>query len=351
MRSTASRKNDLEVVLESDIELTAVGRAPFIWDFPVSFAHDIQVSLDGVRLPIAIAPGSARGSVSIAEAGDHRLRIRRSVASAAENGRATISVPVNAMPSARVVVEPGADGRQDGEVNARGSVALEADHSLIGRLGPAEKVEVHWQKATDPAGERSRGTLEGLILWDITPAGDRVRRASTCHQPAGLATIRVAHQEGLILRSAQAPGSVETFCEEKAGKGEWIVHVDPPLKAGSTVELDCWLPSGETRADAGKSHAVPATLSGSIHECPRLRPIGVERYFGAVGVRRPGDWTGRFDPLPDTDPITDESFVESWGGRCRKSRSRCAGPAVSFTNVARRSKPDRFRPKFRSSPR
>ena len=77
----------------------------------------------------------------------------------------------------------------------------------------------------------------------------------------------------------------------------------------------------------------PATLAGSIHECPRLRPIGVERYFGALGVRRPGDWTGRFDPLPDTDPITDESFVESWGALPR-SRSRSAGPAGSFASVA-----------------
>ena len=39
----------------------------------------------------------------------------------------------------------------------------------------------------------------------------------------------------------------------------------------------------------------------------------MERYSGSLGVRRPGDWTGRFDPLPDTDPISDESFVESWG--------------------------------------
>ena len=39
----------------------------------------------------------------------------------------------------------------------------------------------------------------------------------------------------------------------------------------------------------------------------------MEKYSGALGVRRPGDWTGRFDPLPNTDPISDESFVESWG--------------------------------------
>ena len=32
-----------------------------------------------------------------------------------------------------------------------------------------------------------------------------------------------------------------------------------------------------------------------------------------LGLRRPGHWTGRLEPLPGTDPLSDESFVKSWG--------------------------------------
>ena len=30
-------------------------------------------------------------------------------------------------------------------------------------------------------------------------------------------------------------------------------------------------------------------------------------------MRRPGDWTGRLDSIVGSDPISDESFVKSWG--------------------------------------
>jgi hypothetical protein len=105
-------------------------------------------------------------------------------------------------------------------------------------------------------------------------------------------------------------GSGDTFCEEDAAKGEWTLHVDPPLQTGSTIELDCWLPL--------------AGLTGGLSRgLPRLQPMGVARYSGSLGVRRPGDWTGRFDPLHDTDPTSDESFVESWGTLPQDSLTLC----------------------------
>jgi hypothetical protein len=319
-----TRKTDFEVVVDSEIDLIANGRAPFAWSFPVSSAHDIEVTLDGKRLPVAIEPGGARGRVEIAEAGEHRLHIRRSAATVAEDGLAGISLPVGAMPSARVVVEPGADGRQDGDLIARGATELEPDHSLIGLLGPADRIEVHWKRPTGAAATQTKGTLDGLILWDITPAGERVRARLTCRQVPGHRAIRLARQDGLILRSARASGSAEIFCEENASKGEWIIHVDPRLQDGSTIELDCWLPSRAANGDgAGKSQAVVMTPVGSTRAMPRLQPVGVEKYSGALGVRRPGEWTGRFDPLPDTEPISDESFVEFWGSLPQEALTLC----------------------------
>ena len=76
-----TRKSVLDVVVESEIELTAAGRAPFAWEFPVSFAHDIQVTLDGDTPARSRSRREEPGATwCIPEAGNHLLRIRRSVA-------------------------------------------------------------------------------------------------------------------------------------------------------------------------------------------------------------------------------------------------------------------------------
>ena len=80
------------------------------------------------------------------------------------------------------------------------------------------------------------------------------------------------------------------------------------------IELDVWRPAA--------SHAAvpPANITGSSTEgersprrLPLVEPIGIERYTGLLGVRRPGHWTGRLDSVPDVEPQSDESFVKSWG--------------------------------------
>jgi hypothetical protein len=319
-----ARKSASDVGVESEIELLASGRAPFAWEFPVSSARDIQVALDGKRLPVSIKPGGASGVVAIPQAGKHLLRIHRSVATRMEQGLECLRLPVNAMPSARVVVAPREDGRQDGELIARGGSALQPDNTLIGRLGPADRVEVRWGKPASTDIDLASGNVEGLLLWDVTPAGDRIRARFTTHQPRKRSTIRFAHQEGLLLRSARVPGSAGTFCQEDGAKGEWTLHVDPPLEAGSTIELDCWLPLESVGSDGSVKSPSNAGLAGGLSRVlPRLQPTGVERYSGSLGVRRPGEWTGRFDPLPDTDPTSDESFVESWGALPQEPLTLC----------------------------
>jgi len=308
-----ARKSARDIVVDSEIELVASGRAPFAWRIPVSSARDIEATLDGERLPIAIEPGGVTGTLAIFRAGSHRLRIHRSAAAKTEPGFETLSLAVNAMPSARVVVDPSRDGEQPGELNAHGGMHLQADRSLAGLLGPADRIEVRWPKPNPPAAERAQGTVEGLILWDIDPAGDRVRARFTFHQPEELSTIRFAHQPGLILRSGRTAAAVDTYWEENAGKDEGTLRAFPPLPAGSTVELDCWMPGDAARGEGGAAPAAAEVAGGSLRRLPRLQPIGVERYSGSVGVRRPGDWSGRFDRIQDTDPISDESFVKSWG--------------------------------------
>ena len=157
------------------------------------------------------------------QAGNHLLRIRRSVATKIEDGlEVSVSPSMRCRPLAWSW-NRATDGRQDGELIARGGTELQPDHTLIGRLGPADRVEVCWGKPAGAGADLATGNVEGLILWDITPAGDQIRARFTCHQPRKRSTIRFAHQEGLILRSARVAGSVDTFCEEDAAKGEWTL--------------------------------------------------------------------------------------------------------------------------------
>jgi hypothetical protein len=314
-----TRADPLAVNVDTEIELRAVGRGPFVWELPVSFANQIQVNLDGKRVPIEIEPGGARGRVAIAQPGDHHLQVRRSVAMNNEKIAQSISIPVNAIPMARVIISPETDGSQNAEVIARGRLELQPDRMLSGCLGPTENLEVRWKKAKGAAIVPFTGTVEALILWDITPAGDRVRTRFTCQQMPKQTAIRFVHQQGMILRSATVPGSTDTFCEEIASTGEWVLHVEPPLRAGSMIELDCWLP-----ADLARGAQPASIMTGAfVRDLPRLEPVGVEKFSGALGVRRPGDWTGRFDPLPNTEPISDESFVESWGSLPQDSLTLC----------------------------
>ena len=318
-----ARKSVGDIIVDSEIELVVFGRAPFAWRIPVASARDIEATLDGEWLPISIEPGGVMGTLAIPRAGNHLLRIHRSAIARADAGFETLSLPVNAMPSARVVVEPPRDGEQQGELNALGGTRLQADRSVTGRLGPTDRIEVRWPQPEPAPSARAAGPVEGLILWDINPAGDRVRWRFTFHQSQELSTIRFAHQPGLILRSGRAGASVETVWEENARQDEWTLRADPPLQAGATIELDCWMPADATRADGGKSPAAGDVAAGSVRRLPRLQPIGVERYSGSVGVRRPGDWSGRFDPIPDTEPISDESFVKSWGSLPNEPLTLC----------------------------
>jgi hypothetical protein len=307
------RRSAAEIVVDSEFELVAVGQAPFRWRVPVRSARDIEATLDGQQVPIAIEPDGESGTLAISRAGKHRLLIHRSAAARTEAGFETLSLPVNALPSAHLVVDPPPFDQQRAHESSTGASRLQAGQSLSARLGPADRIDIRWPRPGPAAVPRAAGIVEGLVLWDIDPAGDRIRGRFTFHQAQESSTIRFAHQPGLILRSARAAASVQTAWEEDSRKDEWTLHASGPLPAGSTIELDCWMPGDAPRAESGTPRAAAGDSGSSLRQLPRLQPIGVERYSGSVGVRRPGDWTGRLDPIVDTDPISDESFVKAWG--------------------------------------
>jgi hypothetical protein len=307
------RRSAQDIVVESELELAAFGPGPFSWAVPIAFARDIEVTLDRKSIPVSIEAGGAKAIAAIPSAGSHMLRVRRSTGTKIEAGHETLDLPVNAMPSARVILAACEDGQPPGELNARGGTELQSDRSLAGRLGPADRIEIRWPRPVAARAETSAATVEGLILWDINPAGDRVRARLTYNHSGKLSAVRLAHEPGLILRSTQIPGSADAFWEENANRDEWTLRIDPPLPAGSTIALDCWRPLGASRARADTSPTTAGAQGEPIRALPRIHVVGVERYSGTLGVRRPGDWVGRLDPLPNSEPISDESFVKAWG--------------------------------------
>ncbi len=308
------RKAGREVVAVTELGLVASGQGPWVWRLPVSGARDIETRLDGMKTSLSIAAGGQVGEVGIARAGDHVLTVSRSFATRIEAGFEVLSFPVNPIAAARVLVEAPEAGNEAATIDAIGGTRIQSDGSALGRLGPAEKVDVRW--ANSRAGpEQKQGVLsvEGLVLWDINSAGDRVRTRLVYQSSGEMSSLRLSHPAGLVLRGARVLGSAGYVWCENAAKDEWALHVDPPLEAGGTIEIDSWMPAGSFGARAGG----PAVLSGpaqaAVRELPVIQPIGVERYSGSLGARRPGDWTGRLDAPVGSEPTSDESFVKSWG--------------------------------------
>jgi len=301
------------IVVESEYKLMVSGRSPGFWELPVASTRDIEVTVDGKPQAISIKPGGAGAVVEVPPSSSHVLRLRRTASTKTEANHEVLRVPINAMPFARVIVEPPRDGAGAGQLAAWGRIERGADQSLAGRLGPVDRIEIRWPKPGAAATDRDTGTVEGLILWDIHPAGDRVRARFRVQQVLDGATLRIRHDPNLILRSAEVSDLVDGFWVDSSARDEWTLHADPPIGSGSTISIDCWMPIAIDREKSAKAQAAADGRAGPIRRLPRLQPVGMERYSGIFGVRRPGDWTGRLDPLSPTESIGDESFVRAWG--------------------------------------
>ena len=337
------RENGPNIVVESEFELMASGEGPFAWRIPVSSARDIEATLDRDRVSILIEPGGVTGTVAISRAGSHQLVIRRAARVRSEAGVETLSLPVNAVPSARLIVEPENEGKRAGETNARGRMDLQADGSLAGRLGPVLSLEVRWPVPDSPASGRPSGTVEGLILWDITPAGDRVRARFTFHQPQELSTIRLRAPGRLdpAVRAGQRTWSVSSARKTpRKGNGPCmsILRCNAARRSSSTA--GCRSTNDEGMAAASPQRDVRARLP----RCAGYLVLDPSEWSGipdrwVFAVRETGP--GRFDPLPDTDPISDESFVESWGSSPRGTVDALRDQPVRPRLLARRCRPAR----------
>ena len=320
--------------METELELAARGPGPFVWRFPVSSSREITATIGGATVPIAVEPGGATARIVLPGAGNYLLALRRQAATRKdESGAEVLRLLVNATPSARLIVAPASGSMPQGVPETRGRMERQPDGSLDGRLGPSDRIVIRWP----PAGQdrevdaRPSGSVEGLILWDVTPAGDRVRARLTCHREDAIASVRVAHKRGVVLRSARVSGGGRVYVADDPGETRWTFSFDPPMPATGTLSLDCWQTASESSAPDDRSEDGPASRDRTL---PTLEPEGFERYSGLLGVRRPGDWTGRLVPRRDPEPVDDESFVKAWGSLPDEPLTFCGTSRLGRDNVA-----------------
>ncbi|WP_406695457.1 hypothetical protein V5E97_30995 [Singulisphaera sp. Ch08] len=289
------------VVIESAIELVLEGSRPALWSFPVGHARDISAAIDEVEVPVQIQSGGQAALVTVTGEGRKQLRIRRLLTPRRLDDAESITLPINSLASARVEIGPGPAGRRIEVPNARGALAARAGGSA-GNLGPVDHLEVRWVSSNEPR-IAATGSVEGLLLWDAEPAGDRVRARLTYRRPEGTSVIRLRLDPGLVVRSIAIPGQADAGLIASEQGVEWVAHINPPLPDGASIRLEFWRP----HPIGHETEELPERT------LPKIEPLGVETYSGAIGFRRPADWAGRLSGLAGSDPITEEVFVRSWG--------------------------------------
>ena len=179
-----TRSGDGDVVLSSELAIRTTATGAGTWKVPVGGAREISASLEGHPVPVFMEAGGEQAAIPIQGAGTFRLQVRRTATLIKEGLADFLSFPVNPLPSARLIVDGPASSAAPRLLNARGNLKIGPDSAVTGELGPADKVEIQWGKPD--AGTPVTGlTVDGVILWDIEPAGDRIQARFTYRGVAG----------------------------------------------------------------------------------------------------------------------------------------------------------------------
>ena len=162
-----------------------------------------------------------------------------------------------------------------GQLAAVGRVERRADQSLAGRLGPADRIEIRWPK---PGCGRGRSADRHRRRTGALGHPSRRRPCSrTIPSRASLPgsrTFRVRHDRNLILRSAEVSDLVDGFWVDSAARDEWTLHADPPIRPGSTISIDCWMPIAADREAVAKARLPQPAACSPSDGCRVCSPPG-----------------------------------------------------------------------------
>lgn len=285
--------------VESRLELWREGDAPAEWSFGVGSALDLTAELDGRSIPVFVEPGGQLASIDVVgESGRHTLVIRRRVARRPFVTGESLDLPINRVATTTVEVQTGAAGRPS-TLYAAGSVTDGPDGSMTAELGPVDRLELRWDPAGRGALASEPGSVEGSMVWRADPAGDGLEARLRLRGGAGIDTVRLMLDAGVVLRLAAIEvGTIETSVGPTVdGETFLTARFDPPLADGSLLRLELW------RSNDGAAGA---------RRPPGFRLAEGTRFEGLLALRRPNSWSGRLGRDEVLAGSLDE-FERLWG--------------------------------------
>jgi hypothetical protein len=284
-----------EALVISDYQLDVPGGAEGSWNFPLGEGRETRCEIDGRDVPVRVS-GDGAGRVSVPAGGAHRARLRRRVPIGAGG---TLRLPVVPVATA----EAWAVRARVGAVPVvRSAVGSQSDQRGLvrARLGPSPALEVAWSPVA--ADEGAFRSVEGLLLWDLEPAGDRVQARLTLRGDGSAARLRLALDPGWMVRSATFPGWADASSEGTPEHPVWAARLDPPLADGQVVGLELWRPASPGLGGSEASRTAP-----------RLVPLDAEAWSGVVAARVAPLWDASFEPGAIGHAGPAEAFRTSWG--------------------------------------
>jgi hypothetical protein len=298
-------RDGLSVIFESRFALQAGDSRSWSWRIPLGEARDVAATLDGRPIAIRITPEGDGGVIEHGVAGDHVLVVRRVLPCWESDVATGFSTPLNAVASARLR----GDGLPTGAITrapaARGEVRSDGAE-MSAALGGASRLDVQWSATTAKPTVSPATNLKGVVVWDVEPAGDRVRARWTVDAAEEVSTVRLRLEPGLIVRSATSPGSIDVTWEGTARKPEWLARITPPLRPGQSLSVELFRPVETSSA------LELAGLESGVRSFPRIERLGNARGDTIFAVRRPSDWIGRFEPPMDFAAATEPELRKSW---------------------------------------
>ena len=328
------REGARDARVTSTLDARVDGPGARSWTVPIAGGRDVTATLDGRDVPVRVGSNGATGTIDLPGPGVHRLIVRRLVAIVRSVEGEVLRVPVPPIATARLRADELPGGPTVEAPLARGRCSSQ-NGVFEGALGPVGELEIRWPGRAMTGPPVPKGAAEATVLWDVEPAGDRVRLKITVRPGEPLDRLALGLGPGVLVRSVDRPGAADAANRAVATGTAWTMPLSPPLAAGQSVTVELW-------------KALEVGPDALVRLLPRIEPLGLKEFSGLVGVRRPESWLGRLGPGDGGEPVPDDLFARAWGP-FPDATATFAG-AARFTGVPQltlRAGPSRERPRIR----